>query len=107
MLVEGENNPTRIAAQVASGIGFLGAGVIIREGADVRGLNTAATLWGAASVGVLAGSGDLIAATIAALLVLISNIPAAPDCPPNRPDRRRRERAGARLPPAPAVPARQ
>ncbi len=73
-LVEGENSPTRIAAQVASGIGFLGAGVIIREGAGVRGLNTAATLWGAASVGVLAGSGYLIAATIAALLVLISNI---------------------------------
>ncbi len=73
-LVEGENSPTRIAAQVASGIGFLGAGVIIHEGTGVRGLNTAATLWGAASVGVLAGSGYLGAATITAVLVLISNI---------------------------------
>jgi putative Mg2+ transporter-C (MgtC) family protein len=65
-VVEGENSPTRIAAQVASGIGFLGAGV--------RGLNTAATLWGAASVGVLAGSGYPLLATAAALLVILSNV---------------------------------
>jgi len=64
-VVEGENSPTRIAAQVASGIGFLGA--------SVRGLNTAATLWGAASVGVLAGSGYPLLAT-AALLVILSNV---------------------------------
>lgn len=44
---------TRIAAQVVSGIGFLGAGVIIRDGANVRGLNTAATVWASASVGIL------------------------------------------------------
>lgn len=73
-VVEGENSPTRIAAQVASGIGFLGAGVIMREGAGVRGLNTAATLWGAASVGVLAGSGYPLLATAAALLVILSNV---------------------------------
>ena len=56
-LMNGENSPTRIAAQVASGIGFLGAGVILREGLSVRGLNTAATLWCSAAVGSLAGLG--------------------------------------------------
>ncbi|MST80677.1 MgtC/SapB family protein, partial [Lactobacillus equicursoris] len=43
MMVEGEISPTRMAAQVVSGIGFLGAGVIMKEGANIRGLNTAAT----------------------------------------------------------------
>ena len=50
-------SPTRVAAQVVSGIGFLGAGLIFREGMSVRGLNTAATLWCSAAVGVLAGAG--------------------------------------------------
>src|ERR1700738_5428444 len=44
-LVPGEGSPTRVAAQVVLGIGFLGAGLIFREGMSVRGLNTAATLW--------------------------------------------------------------
>jgi hypothetical protein len=48
---------TRIAAQVVSGIGFLGAGVIFKEGLNVRGLNTAATLWCSAAVGLLAARG--------------------------------------------------
>src|ERR1700681_3239894 len=48
---------TRVAAQVVSGIGFLGAGIIFREGLNVRGLNTAATLWCSAAVGLLAGEG--------------------------------------------------
>ena len=52
-LVPDESSPTRIAAQVVSGVGFLGAGVIFREGLNVRGLNTAATLWCSAAVGVL------------------------------------------------------
>jgi len=73
-LVEGETSPTRIAAQVASGIGFLGAGVILRDGSGVRGLNTAATLWGTASVGTLAGSGYHLVAALAAILVMLSNI---------------------------------
>jgi hypothetical protein len=55
-LVPGETSPTRVAAQVVAGIGFLGAGLILREGLSVRGLNTAATLWCSAAVGVLAGS---------------------------------------------------
>jgi putative Mg2+ transporter-C (MgtC) family protein len=60
----------RIAAQVVSGIGFLGAGVILREGLSVRGLNTAATLWCAAAVGTLAGAGWKLAAVTGTLAVL-------------------------------------
>ena len=56
-LVPGDASPTRVAAQVVSGIGFLGAGIIFREGFNVRGLNTAATLWCSAAVGLLAGIG--------------------------------------------------
>ena len=52
-----DGSPTRVAAQVVSGIGFLGAGTIFREGLHVTGLNTAATLWCSAAVGLLAGSG--------------------------------------------------
>src|SRR5271154_5826230 len=50
-------NDTRIASYIVSGIGFLGGGVIIREGFNVRGMNTAATLWCSAAVGSLAGAG--------------------------------------------------
>src|SRR5262249_10046989 len=60
----------RIAAQVVSGIGFLGAGVIMREGISVRGLNTAATLWCAAAVGTLAGAGGSLAAATGTIAVL-------------------------------------
>jgi putative Mg2+ transporter-C (MgtC) family protein len=56
-LVPGDASPTRVAAQVVSGIGFLGAGLIFREGLSVRGLNTAATIWCSAAIGVLAGAG--------------------------------------------------
>jgi len=63
-LVPGESSPTRVAAQVVSGIGFLGAGLIFREGASVRGLNTAATVWCSAAIGVLAGVGYLTYAAV-------------------------------------------
>jgi putative Mg2+ transporter-C (MgtC) family protein len=56
-LFPGEVSPTRVAAQVVSGIGFLGAGIIFRDGFNVHGLNTAATLWCSAAVGLLAGVG--------------------------------------------------
>jgi putative Mg2+ transporter-C (MgtC) family protein len=49
-------DPTRVAAQIVSGIGFLGAGVIMKQGLSVTGLNTAATLWSTAAVGALAGA---------------------------------------------------
>jgi putative Mg2+ transporter-C (MgtC) family protein len=60
-----DSSPTRVASYVVSGIGFLGGGVILREGFNVRGLNTAATLWCSAAVGVLAASGHLVFALIA------------------------------------------
>lgn len=69
---------TRIAAQVVSGIGFLGGGLILKEGLNVRGLNTAATLWCSAAVGSLAGMGALIPATITAALVLGANVVLRP-----------------------------
>lgn len=74
VLVVDEASPTRVAAQVVSGIGFLGAGVIIREGINVKGINTAATLWCAAAIGVLTGSGYYFQAFIGTLVVLIANI---------------------------------
>ncbi|OBI48802.1 MgtC/SapB family protein [Mycobacterium sp. E787] len=55
-----DTSPTRVASYVVSGIGFLGGGVILREGVNVRGLNTAATLWCSAAIGVLAASGHLV-----------------------------------------------
>jgi putative Mg2+ transporter-C (MgtC) family protein len=69
-----EPNMTRVAAQVVSGIGFLGAGIIFREGLNVRGLNTAATLWCSAAVGVLAGGGALSYAALAAGMVIVVNL---------------------------------
>ncbi|WEO92835.1 MgtC/SapB family protein [Streptomyces sp. FXJ1.172] len=63
-------SPTRVASYVVSGIGFLGGGVILRDGAGVRGLNTAATLWCSAAVGVLAASGRLALAALGTLTVL-------------------------------------
>ena len=73
-LTPGETSPTRIAAQVVSGIGFLGGGVILREVLSVGGLNTAATLWCAAAVGCIAGTGRLSEAFIGALSVLVANV---------------------------------
>ena len=64
----------RIAAQVVSGIGFLGAGVIMREGMTVRGLNTAATLWCSAAIGVLCGLGFALEAAIGTGFVLVANL---------------------------------
>ena len=65
---------TRIPAQIVSGMGFLGAGVILREGKNIRGLNTSATLWCNAAIGVLTASGMLFEAAIGALLILFSNV---------------------------------
>lgn len=66
---------TRIAAQVVAGIGFLGAGVIIKDSdRKIRGLTTAATLWCDASIGVLCAGGFIKEAIVAALIVLFANI---------------------------------
>jgi len=69
-----DTDTTRIAAQVVSGIGFLGAGIILKDGDRVKGLNTAATLWCVASIGVLTASGMILEALIGTLFILISNI---------------------------------
>jgi len=73
-LVSNDASPTRVAAQVVSGIGFLGAGLIFKEGLSVRGLNTAATLWCSAAVGVLAGAGAPAHAALVAALVILVNL---------------------------------
>lgn len=65
-------DPTRIAAQVVTGIGFLGAGAIIREGLSVRGLTTAATLWVVAAIGMGAGAGYYWPATAATAVVIVA-----------------------------------
>jgi putative Mg2+ transporter-C (MgtC) family protein len=74
VLTPGDSSPTRIAAQVVSGIGFLGGGVILREGLTVRGLNTAATLWCAAAIGSLSGAGLLLHAGTGTVAVLAANL---------------------------------
>ena len=71
-------DPSRIAAYVVSGIGFLGAGVIMREGGGVRGINTAATIWCSAAVGVLAGAGLVLEAAVAAALIVFCNVALRP-----------------------------
>ncbi|MBH2846620.1 MgtC family protein [Serratia marcescens] len=68
------DSPGRIAAQIVSGIGFLGAGVIMREGMNIRGLNTAATLWCSAGIGVLCGLDQFWNAAAATLIILCANI---------------------------------
>ena len=65
-------DPARIAAQVVSGIGFLGAGAILKEGATVRGLTTAASLWSVAAVGMAAGAGAWVVAITVTAIAIIS-----------------------------------
>lgn len=72
-MVPGDASPTRVAAQVVSGIGFLGGGVILREGTSIRGLNTAATLWCTAAIGTFVGAGLLFQAYFGALAVVGAN----------------------------------
>ena len=69
-VVTNDSSPTRVASYVVSGVGFLGGGVILREGFNVHGLNTAATLWCSAAVGVLAAGGHFLFALIATAAIL-------------------------------------
>ena len=68
----GSVDATRVAAQVVTGIGFLGAGTIIQSGGQVKGLTTAATIWVVAGIGLVAGAGFPILAFIASVMVLIT-----------------------------------
>ncbi len=72
--IGGVEDPTRMASMVVSGLGFLGAGVILREGLSVKGLNTAATLWCSGAVGALAGAGFPLPAIIGTVLILGTNL---------------------------------
>jgi putative Mg2+ transporter-C (MgtC) family protein len=65
-------DPTRVAAQVVTGIGFLGAGLIFRQGFTIRGLTTAASLWLVAAIGMAAGAGFWKGAVIATIVALVS-----------------------------------
>jgi putative Mg2+ transporter-C (MgtC) family protein len=71
MKLDGSGGAVRVIAYVVSGIGFLGAGVIMKEGTNVRGLNTAATLWSSAAVGSCAGA-DMIAQAIALTVFVLA-----------------------------------
>ena len=64
-------DPTRIAAQIVTGIGFIGAGTILQYRGSVRGLTTAASLWAVAAVGMAAGAGLLVMAGLGTLLILV------------------------------------
>ncbi|MFN2340362.1 MAG: MgtC/SapB family protein [Halanaerobium sp.] len=67
-----ENDAGRIAAQIVSGIGFLGAGTIIKEGFSVKGLTTAASLWATAAIGMAIGGGNYFLASLTTVVVLVT-----------------------------------
>ena len=67
----GTGDPARLAAQVVSGIGFLGAGAILRDGGDIKGITTAATLWICGMIGLACGNGYYLGAVITSLFVFI------------------------------------
>jgi putative Mg2+ transporter-C (MgtC) family protein len=65
-------DPARVAAQIVTGIGFLGAGAILKEGATIKGLTTAASLWVVASVGMAAGAGAWVTAATITVIAVVS-----------------------------------
>src|SRR5258706_8900413 len=69
------SDPTRIAAQIVSGIGFLGAGAILKDGIVIRGLTTAASLWATSAVGLAAGPGGDVLAIVPPRALLLSLLP--------------------------------
>jgi putative Mg2+ transporter-C (MgtC) family protein len=68
----GSADPSRLAAQIVTGIGFLGGGAIVRYGLTIRGLTTAASIWATASIGVAVGAGRYLLATGGTLLVVVT-----------------------------------
>lgn len=77
-LTDNAGDPSRVAGQIVTGIGFLGAGVIMKTGFDVQGLNTAATIWCTAAVGTLAGAGLWLQAIILAGGIVIAHVGLRP-----------------------------
>jgi putative Mg2+ transporter-C (MgtC) family protein len=78
IMTPGDASPTRVAAQIVSGVGFLGGGLILREGGNVIGINTAATLWCVAAIGALVGSGFFVPAYLSTFAVIGANLLARP-----------------------------
>lgn len=70
--VEPTIDPSRVAAQIVSGIGFLGAGAILKYGTSIRGLTTAASLWTTAAIGMAAGAGEWLIAAVGTFIVVFS-----------------------------------
>jgi putative Mg2+ transporter-C (MgtC) family protein len=77
-ILERDTSVTRVAGQVVTGIGFLGAGVILRDGLTIKGITTAATIWCCAAIGTLAGMGFLLFAVYGTLAVLFLNFGCHP-----------------------------
>lgn len=77
-LMQDTASPTRIASYVVSGVGFLGGGVILREGMNVRGMATAATLWCSAAIGALSGAGFPLHALIGTAIILLLHVTLRP-----------------------------
>ncbi|CAH1654640.1 MgtC/SapB family protein [Chelatococcus asaccharovorans] len=73
LLIAGTDGAARVISYVVSGVGFLGAGVIMKDGGNVRGLNTAATLWASAAVGACAGADRLAEAGLVTVFILAGN----------------------------------
>lgn len=90
-------DPTRIAAQIVTGVGFLGAGSILRQGEEVKGLTTAASIWVIASLGMAVGFGYYVLAVIASALVLITLVALKPIEDRVFPIRRNRRRDDPKL----------
>ncbi|WP_455668704.1 MgtC/SapB family protein [Phocaeicola sp.] len=79
-MTSGNGDPSRVAAQIVSGIGFLGGGLILKDGFHVRGLNTAATIWCSAACGTLSGVGMYVESFILVACVLITHCLFRPLC---------------------------
>ena len=92
-------DPARIAAQIVTGVGFLGAGAIMRNGANVHGLTTAAMIWVNAAVGMAAGSGHIRLAALVTVIVLVAMLILMPL------DRQFDSRKPGRTAPPPTPPA--
>jgi putative Mg2+ transporter-C (MgtC) family protein len=78
LVVSDPAGPSRIVGQIVTGIGFLGAGVIFKEGGTIHGLNTAATVWCSAAVGSLCGIGQIQYAVVLSVAVLLTNVALRP-----------------------------
>lgn len=70
-LSQGGGTPDRVASQIVTGIGFLGAGAILRSGRSVHGMTTAATIWVNAAIGMAAGAGEYLMAVVATTITLV------------------------------------